>query len=88
MSGICGVALIGCAEPGGNQLTELTGKEVRIEAEPQVINTSSTSQVRERVWTGKLVSADRSWVVIDNGGDLAAVNRDIILSVRGTGKSK
>lgn len=61
--------------------TELVGKQVVVSADPTIITTADTSQVRPRTWEGAFVSADENWVVIHNGGQMQAINRDRVVSI-------
>lgn len=71
--------LTGCST--ASSPTELLGKQVVVSADPTVITTATTSQVRARTWEGAFVSADENWVIIRTGGQMQAINRDRVVSI-------
>jgi hypothetical protein len=62
---------------------DLIGKEVTVFAEPTIITTSTTSQVQENTFKGKLLSVSDDWVVVEDKPGMSAINRDKVVSIVG-----
>lgn len=76
------VSMVGCSgQAGSSNLSALYGKEVMVTMEPTVITTSTTSEVRENKLSGKLVSVDDNWVVLNTAPEKVALSRLKVITI-------
>lgn len=72
--------ITGCAHRPSSE-HDLIGLQVEVRTEPTIITTSSSSQVKENIFTGKLVSVIGDWVVFENRPGMLAINRNKVVSI-------